>query len=117
MKNLLLYCCSLLLLTSTVSLSNAASAQTFLADRHVAKGLPCSACHKENPPAKRVKTEQCQMCHGQYEALAKKTAKMQPNNVHENHLGDLDCRECHQGHKPDKLACDECHQFKFSMPK
>lgn len=93
------------------------AADVFLADRHAAKGLSCEACHKETPPAKRVKTEQCQTCHGDYAALAKRTAAMQPNNVHENHLGDLDCRECHQGHKADKLACAQCHQFTFTMPK
>ena len=92
-------------------------ADGFLADRQAAQGLTCNACHKETPPAKRVKTEQCQTCHGDYAALAKRTAAMKPNNVHENHLGDLDCRECHQGHKSDKLACAECHQFTFSMPK
>lgn len=93
------------------------AADGFLADRHAAKGLACSSCHKETPPAKRVKTEQCQTCHGDYATLAKRTAAMKPSNVHENHLGDLDCRECHQGHKADKLACAECHQFTFTMPK
>ncbi len=89
----------------------------FLADRHVKAGVKCEGCHKETPPAKRVKTEQCQSCHGDYQKLAERTKDMKPNNVHANHLGDIDCRECHQGHKADKLACDECHQFKFSMPK
>ena len=59
----------------------------------------------------------CQYCHGNYEALAARTAKMTPNNVHANHLGDLDCRECHGVHKQQTLACAECHQFKFEMPK
>ena len=89
----------------------------FLADRHAKAGVKCEGCHKETPPAKRVKTEQCQSCHGDYQKLAERTKDMKPNNVHANHLGDIDCRECHQGHKLDKLACDECHQFKFSMPK
>ena len=88
-----------------------------LADVHVAKGIQCSGCHAENPPSKAVKTAKCQSCHGDYAALAEKTKDMKPTNVHANHLGDLDCKECHQGYKPDKLACDECHQFKFTMPK
>ncbi|MCF0254113.1 MAG: cytochrome c3 family protein, partial [Duodenibacillus sp.] len=88
-----------------------------LAERHAAKGLPCAGCHQENPPAKRVKTAKCQSCHGAYETLAKRTATMQPSNVHMNHLGDLECKDCHQGHKADKLACAECHQFQFKMPK
>lgn len=90
---------------------------TNLAEVHVAKGIPCAGCHKETPPSKKVRTEQCQTCHGDYAALAEKTKNMKPNNAHANHLGDLECRECHQGHKPDKLVCNECHQFKFSMPK
>ncbi len=89
----------------------------FLADRHVKAGIECSGCHKENPPAKRVKTALCQTCHGDYAKLKERTKDMKPNNVHANHLGDLECRECHQGHKADKLACDECHKFKFTMPK
>ena len=114
MKKLSIFFCAA---CAAAMLSASAMAADFLADRHAAKGQACSSCHKETPPAKRVKTEQCQTCHGDYAALAKRTAKMQPNNVHENHLGDLDCRECHQGHKADKLACAECHQFKFTMPK
>ncbi len=89
----------------------------FLADRHGKYGVSCSGCHKETPPAKKVKTAQCQTCHGDYAQLAERTKTMTPNNVHANHLGDLDCRECHTGHEKDKLVCAECHNFKFSMPK
>lgn len=102
-------------LTTALMLGPAQAAT--LAETHAAKGIACSGCHKENPPAKKVKTKQCQTCHGDYAALAERTKTMQPNNVHNNHLGDLDCSECHQGHKPDKLVCSECHQFKFTMPK
>ena len=73
--------------------------------------------HMSKSVTKRVKTAKCQECHGNYEALAARTAKMTPNNVHANHLGDLDCRECHGVHKQQTLACAECHQFKFEMPK
>lgn len=88
-----------------------------LLNKHMSKGVQCAACHNENPPAKRVKTPKCQECHGTYEQLAERTKNMKPNNVHANHLGDLDCKSCHGVHKKQKLECDECHQFKFSMPK
>lgn len=97
--------------------SYAAGEGPFLADRHVKAGVQCSGCHKENPPAKKVKTSQCQSCHGDYSKLKERTKDMKPNNVHDNHLGELDCRECHQGHKADKLVCSQCHQFQFTMPK
>lgn len=95
-------------------LGNASAQQ--LAEIHISKGVPCAACHSENPPAKRVKTPKCQECHGDYAALAERTKDMKPNNVHANHLGDLECRDCHGVHKEQKVACAECHQFKFEMP-
>lgn len=88
-----------------------------MADRHQAKGVSCAMCHVEAPPAKKVKTTKCQQCHGDYAKLAERTKTMTPNNVHANHLGDLDCRECHGAHKVTKIACDECHKFQFAMPK
>lgn len=97
--------------------SSALAGDDALLQAHVGKGLSCPACHQESPPGKKVKTPKCQQCHGSYEALAERTAKMTPNNAHANHLGDLDCSECHKVHKKSAVACDECHQFKFSMPK
>lgn len=97
-------------------MSAAGSAAT-LAETHAARGVACSGCHEENPPARPVETARCQSCHGDYQKLAERTRNMQPTNVHANHLGDLDCSECHQGHQPEKLVCSECHQFKFTVPK
>lgn len=108
-----------ILIASIIALASvfgSVSAQQ-MADIHVSKGVPCAGCHMENPPAKRVKTAKCQQCHGDYAALAERTKDMKPNNVHANHLGDLECRDCHAAHKTQKIACDECHQFKFSMVK
>lgn len=95
---------------------NAFGADDALLTAHSSKGIQCSSCHQETPPAKKVKTARCQTCHGTYEQLAERTKNMQPNNVHANHLGDLECKACHGVHKKQKLECDECHQFKFSMP-
>ena len=106
-----------LALILALSSSSAFCADDALLQAHMSKSVTCQACHTETPPAKRVKTAKCQECHGNYEALAARTAKMTPNNVHANHLGDLDCRECHGVHKQQTLACAECHQFKVEMPK
>ncbi len=86
------------------------------AELHAQKNVACASCHRESPPAKKVKTAQCMTCHGDYAQLADRTRAMTPNNVHANHLGDIDCSECHAGHKEKKIACDECHQFEFKMP-
>ena len=95
--------------------SSAALAAT-LAETHQSKGVACAGCHAENPPSKPVDTAKCQICHGDYQKLADRTKSMQPNNVHANHLGDLDCSECHSAHGASKLVCSDCHQFKFTMP-
>lgn len=106
----------LFLLLLAFGFTGAYAAEDALLTAHTSKGIQCAACHQEVPPAKRVKTAKCQSCHGSYEQLAERTKNMQPNNVHANHLGDLECKACHGVHKQQKLECDECHQFKFSMP-
>lgn len=90
-------------------------AQT-MAEIHASKGVSCAQCHTETPPSKVVKTKKCQECHGSYADLSERTKNMAPNNVHANHLGDLDCRECHGAHRKQKIACEECHNFKFVNP-
>ncbi|MCX7634569.1 MAG: cytochrome c3 family protein [Syntrophales bacterium] len=80
----------------------------FLADRHTAKGLSCGSCHKESPPKDLVKTEICLSCHGDYNKLAAKTQKVEPN-PHQSHEGDLACESCHHGHKPPENHCVKCH--------
>ncbi len=80
-----------------------------LADRHTARGGQCQACHIEMPP-KAIKGTQCQACHGGYEQMAKRTDKLDIN-PHDSHIEDIDCTNCHKGHKKPVLVCDECHEF------
>jgi hypothetical protein len=87
----------------------------FLGDKHQAKGLNCSACHKESPPKEAVKSETCLKCHGDAEKLAMKTAAVRPN-PHDSHLGDAACEQCHHSHKPSEDACSKCHHFGFKVP-
>jgi len=86
------------------------AADKFLADRHVARGSSCESCHTTEPP-KSVPMKQCLSCHGSYAKLAKATENLDIN-PHDNHMGETDCRECHQGHRKPRLVCDQCHEFR-----
>ncbi|WP_165657647.1 cytochrome c3 family protein, partial [Sutterella wadsworthensis] len=43
------------------------------------------------------------------------TAKVEPN-PHYSHLGDVNCTDCHKGHKKSELMCNSCHQFDLKVP-
>ena len=91
-------------LITSLALPLTASAGAYLADRHVAGGMNCAACHRETPPSKPVPMAQCLTCHGSYDKLA------------DSHLGDAECASCHKGHQPSVLMCTQCHSFP-SLPK
>lgn len=99
-----------------MSSSQPAFADVELADRHQRLGLTCLSCHSQTPPASDVEPARCTQCHGTVEQLVARTANMLPNNVHDNHLGETDCLQCHHAHKATTVICDECHQFAFKMP-
>ena len=95
----------------------------WLADRHLAKGMKCDACHEtmQGGPMKREgpkKREACVNCHGWYDAMAKKTTPADPDeqNVHAQHDGELDCTVCHKGHKAGTNYCGKCHMWEFKVP-
>jgi hypothetical protein len=87
----------------------------FLADRHKGAGIECSGCHKETPPKEEPAMEACLKCHGPYEKLAAKGEKLE-HNPHASHLGELECFNCHHGHKPSVDYCARCHTFGFKVP-
>lgn len=88
----------------------------FLADRHGALNLDCAQCHIENPPEQDVSTAKCFSCHGNYEYLGRLTSHMGDHNPHLSHLGDVDCSDCHKGHIPSVLACNDCHTYDMKVP-
>ena len=88
------------------------SASAFTVDKHTQSGVTCNVCHQTMPPKGAPDNSVCEGCHNP-DALVQRTAKMKPNNPHENHLGITECNECHAMHKAPALPCDECHQFKF----
>jgi hypothetical protein len=83
----------------------------FSAEIHKRRGLTCIACHKEPKPKTDASPENCLVCHQSIEAVAEKTADRSPN-PHKNHVTDsmdLECTQCHHGHKADTPLCLQCH--------
>lgn len=84
---------------------------SFTADRHKKHNMTCDACHKESQP-KAAAAQACLTCHKSLEAVAEKTKDFE-KNPHKNHLtetSDLECTQCHHGHKADTPLCHQCHE-------
>ena len=105
-----------------LSVTAQAADAPFTADRHVGRGLPCEACHVDK--AGKLKEAGdfgvCATCHGNYEAMIKRTDpklsnKEQPN-PHAQHDGALPCTECHKGHKAGTNYCGQCHNYGYKIP-
>ena len=92
-----------------------AEQRMLLGDKHKEMGIQCEGCHKEMPPQKKVPAAICQECHGDYNTLAGKTEKVEPN-PHMSHEGRLPCETCHHSHKPSEDHCADCHNFGFKVP-
>ena len=113
------------LLSGFVLVSGAASAaDQNLADRHVARGMKCDACHvtATGGALKAEKSDYgvCATCHGDYQKMIEKTdAKHKDSgqpNPHAQHDGALPCTECHKAHKPGVNYCAQCHSFVYKVP-
>ncbi|MEG1832639.1 MAG: cytochrome c3 family protein [Burkholderiaceae bacterium] len=98
-----------------ISLSCAAAAPSDLLATHTAKGVACAQCHAEKKSQKAVNTSTCLTCHGSHEALAAKTKAKDPN-PHFTHMGDMNCKECHNIHKPSVNQCATCHTIPMQVP-
>ena len=89
----------------------ASAADQFGADRHVARGVACTACHgpdMKNPVYPDENT--CLQCHKKADVAAK-TKKLNPNPHEAPHNGD--CTLCHLQHEPTENYCAQCHKFDF----
>ncbi|WGW04114.1 cytochrome c3 family protein [Tropicibacter oceani] len=106
-----------------LSLSGAALSQEtgdgaaphLLADTHVDMGLDCTACHQGSAPPQAVGSAVCKTCHGTFDALANRTAEIEPN-PHASHKGEQACETCHRAHEPSVDACAQCHMWGFKVP-
>lgn len=98
------------------ALSTNAAAGDFTADFHTGHSMQCAACHVNGSPkaGDTVKKQVCQGCHS-YETLARQTARVEPN-PHYSHLGDVNCTDCHKGHRKSVNMCNDCHQFGLKVP-
>ena len=110
--------CAALCLGLAASAQSASAAGKTLADRHLAAGLSCKACHgpdEKNPQEPTLET--CTGCHT-LDALVTKTQNVKPHNPHTSpHYQDkLDCTNCHVMHEDQTNFCNQCHKFDFKMP-
>jgi len=105
---------ALFIISGSTSLGFAVEGK-LLVDKHKAVGVECSSCHKEAPPKQAVPTVVCTGCHGDYDAIAKRSEKVEPN-PHDSHEGKLDCAVCHHSHKESELYCSRCHAFGLKVP-
>jgi hypothetical protein len=90
-------------------------------ERHKSKNIACTGCHGEEQPKAAGNAEKsCVTCHKSLEAVAEKTKEMLPN-PHQNHMTesqDVECTQCHHGHKADTPICTQCHSgFTFAKPQ
>lgn len=85
-----------------------------LADRHMQRtNQDCAMCHEEKPAAQSPKEEKCKGCHGSLEQIGSKPLPKGKINPHLNHVEELYCSDCHQGHKQSKNYCLQCHDDAF----
>lgn len=82
-----------------------------MAEFHAEKGVKCEGCHTAQMSEKPTK-EKCFACHGNYQDLIARTSKADVN-PHDSHLGEIQCVQCHSGHKQMTLPCWECHGHVF----
>lgn len=84
--------------------------------KHRAAGLNCAQCHEEKPPARTPSIRVCTGCHGDQQALARKTENASPNPHAPPHAAPGEtqaCTECHHVHRPSEVTCTSCHRDFF----
>lgn len=93
-------------------LASAAGAGGFGADRHVSKGIPCTACHGPDQKIEYPDRTQCEQCHS-VAALKEKTKQLEPNPHNAPHNDE--CTLCHLQHEEPVNYCNQCHEFKYNV--
>ncbi len=79
------------------------------AERHIAVGVGCRACHGSGKKTAEVESDRCLSCHGPREALAEKTKDVEGDNPHGSYHDELDCTMCHASHEVYEVDCSSCH--------
>lgn len=114
MKKIMLLSC--FLAVCFTGFAQAAEQGKFGADRHVAKGVPCAACHGEKNEISAPDINQCTKCHNSDE-LVEKTKNVKPQNPHTSphYSNQLECTLCHVQHAEPENYCAQCHNFDFKV--
>lgn len=88
------------------------SADLFSSDKHIKRGLNCDGCHgaEKVVAGAKVGMDKCLSCHGPYDKLAKRMEHLIINWHANPHYGEIDCNECHHGHRADENSCRKCHR-------
>ncbi|MGX9460968.1 cytochrome c3 family protein [Shewanella sp. A14] len=89
-----------------------------LGKSHGDAGLSCKDCHEKGMPKITQDTSKhnlgdkfCLNCHDADEVNNKVVFKYKGHEVfpHSQHLGDMQCADCHSMHQESTLMCAECH--------
>jgi len=83
---------------------------------HRSAGVNCAQCHQEKPPSRAPSSDTCIGCHGDQQAVAKKTESASPNPhaaPHPPPSGGDACTDCHHVHRPSEVTCTSCHRDFF----
>jgi Cytochrome c3 len=91
-------------------------ADNLLVAIHHSAGIDCAQCHQEKPPSHAPSSDTCIGCHGDLQAVAKKTENASPNPHAPPHAppnGNMACTECHHVHRPSEVTCSSCHRDFF----
>jgi len=91
----------------------AEDAAIMLDEVHKQAGVPCAACHAEQPPAAAPPHGTCVGCHGSAAEIAARTADLLPNPHVSPHLPEGEaqpCADCHHVHAAQEVTCIACHK-------
>lgn len=106
----------ILLIMLAVLIAGSVLASGELRGAHKENDVQCADCHGTDTPDSAAKTSSCFSCHGDYKSIAELTKDVEEANPHENHMGELACKECHGIHRPSELFCNkECHNFDMKV--
>ena len=85
-----------------------------LSHAHQFNGVGCVDCHGEKKPVESPDSQKCIGCHTDYKKSPR--TDMSLANMHDSHMGDLDCMLCHHMHAKSENFCGQCHWWKFRVP-
>jgi hypothetical protein len=108
-----------------VGTATAADFVSASAKKHQQANVTCVNCHGTAKPVAAAAATACSKCHtssGEIIYIGTGMKKyvgdggtIKTVNVHQSHLVELPCTECHKTHTASVNACNQCHAFK-DMP-